>query len=102
MKEDIRQKIIFTEYQDKYLVYVTAFRTQCLPIFIKNNYVEDCAQTLMNSIGINSTKVQKAVDAFVGSCSGEVYESLMLDRNRFNQLGYYPALIINRSPVLIL
>ena len=41
------------------------------------------------------------MDKFVTECSGETYEDLLLDRNRYSQLGYYPALLINRSPVRI-
>ena len=55
----------------------------------------------MNSLKLDGAKVQRKVDDFMRTCSGDLYESLILDRNRFGQLGYYPALLVNRSPVEI-
>ena len=37
----------------------------------------------------------------MGKCNGPLYESLLLDRNRFSQLQAYPAAFLDRQPVII-
>ena len=41
---------------------MTKFQTQCLGIFKESHFVDDCSQTLMNSLKIDGKKVQKKVD----------------------------------------
>jgi hypothetical protein len=52
-KEDIRQKIIFTDYPNKFLTYIGGFSQNCLKIFQDQYYAEDCANSLMTSLGIS-------------------------------------------------
>lgn len=53
MKEDIRQKVIFRDYNGKYLPYIQGFTANCLKDFQKNFYVEDCASSLMMNLNID-------------------------------------------------
>lgn len=62
MKEDIRQKIIFSEYKALYTLYMTEFENKCLEIFQDKKFVEDCSRTLMDSLKIDGKKVQNKVD----------------------------------------
>jgi|694.fasta_scaffold126229_3 hypothetical protein len=34
-------------------------------------------------------------------CNGDLYQSLLLDRNRFSQLQAYPAAFLDRQPVIM-
>jgi|LakMenE01Jun11ns_1017448.scaffolds.fasta_scaffold9690061_1 hypothetical protein len=53
VKEDIRQKIIYNDYRNRYLTYIAGFSRNCLKIFQQQFYAEDCAASLLNSLGIN-------------------------------------------------
>lgn len=55
----------------------------------------------MMNLGIDYAALQAKIDTFMTKCGGDIYESLLLDRNRFSQLGYYPAVVIDRQPVHI-
>lgn len=102
VKEDIRQKEIFLNNKDKYLPYVTAFASRCLNTFLQeNHYVEDCVISILGELNIDHINLDKKVDTFADKCKGDVFESLLLDRNRFSQIGTYPEVILNRQPVFI-
>ena len=54
---------------------------------------------VMNQLSIDANKVNQVADLFVRTCNGELYAQLNADRNRFGQLGYYPAVIVEHQPV---
>jgi hypothetical protein len=54
----------------------------------------------MMNLGIDYIALQQKLDSFMTKCSGDIYETLLLDRNRFSQLGYYPAAVLDRQPVI--
>lgn len=53
----------------------------------------------MMGLGMDSDVVQKKLDDFMGKCKGDIYESLLLDRNRYTQLDGFPAVILDHQPV---
>ncbi len=84
VKEDIRQKIIFKNYPNKYLAYIIGFKNACLKTFQTSFYAEDCAASLLMNLGIDHAALDKKVDDFINKCEGDIYEALVLDRNRFS------------------
>lgn len=67
--------------------------------FQKTFYAEDCAVSVMMNLGIDYIALQQILDAFMTKCSGDTYETLLLDRNRFSQLGEYPIAVLDRQPI---
>ena len=51
------------------------------------------------NLGIDHAALDKKVDDFINKCEGDIYEALLLDRNRFSELGQFPAAILDRQPV---
>ena len=44
---------------------------------------------------VDAAKINKEID-LDNECKGAVFEDLLLDRNRFKQLNYYPSVIVHR------
>lgn len=76
-----------------------AFRKNCLKSFQTQFFAEDCANSQMISLGIDHDKVHEQLQEFTGKCAGSTFNQLMLDRNRFAQLGSYPNAILDKQPV---
>lgn len=100
VKEDVRQKQIFLQYRPQYLNYMSKFKELCFKNYKEKLYIEDCSTMVMNQLSIDANKVNQVADLFVRKCDGELYAQLNADRNRFGQLGYYPAVIVEHQPVL--
>lgn len=63
--------------------------------------METCAASVMSSVGIDEAKIRGQIDGDSECSKEKVFEELLLDRNRFSQLNYYPAIIMNREPVIV-
>lgn len=54
----------------------------------------------MVKLNIDYNEIDSKVEKFMSTCSGDIYQELTLDRNRFSQLEAYPAALLNRQPVI--
>lgn len=97
--EDIRQKIIFVEHPTKYMPYMAAFYSKCFNKFKEEYSVQQCSNSIMNSLNLDYNKINGRIDTD-SECKNDVFAELLLDRDRFAQLNYYPAVIIHREPVI--
>lgn len=77
------------------------FYKNCFPKYAETKYVEDCANGLLHDLEMDEP-INDKIDSFLYSCSDKedaessaLFGSLMLDRNKYKQIGHYPTFILN-------
>ena len=78
---------------------MAAFYSKCFKNFKEEYSVQQCSNSVINKLGLDYNLINGRIDSD-SECKNDVFGELMLDRDRFAQLNYYPAVIIHREPVI--
>jgi hypothetical protein len=68
IKEDLRQKLIFKHYPEKYLRYIKAFTDKCLDNYLAEKYAEECSKTQMVNLEIDPSEINKKIENLETKC----------------------------------
>jgi hypothetical protein len=68
VQEDIRQLLIFKQHASKYFDYMAGFKDKCFAQYQKERYIDECAASVMESLGIDSYSINSVVETFLDQC----------------------------------
>lgn len=51
---------------------------------------------ILNELEMQTTEIQNKLEHFLRDCAGPIFGELLVDKNRFTEIGYYPAILIDR------